>query len=161
MHRAREECIRGARFLKAGTLLLQCPNQSGIDWAQMGHRGADPMGTLCPLHPISSLSHGGFSPGREARHKEEERQGYRRGPTLVGAKEQEPQSMSVHAFQGTHTHTPCPAVHSSLDFPTIGSATNGHMCVWGVGGIGGRFQREAECDVTDRLEKTNCITSDA
>lgn len=27
-----------------------------------GHRGLDPMGTRCPLHPISSSSHGAFSP---------------------------------------------------------------------------------------------------
>lgn len=53
----------------------------------MGVRGIDPMGTLCPLHPISSLSHGGFSLGRDRRHGEGERQGSRLRPMLLGAKE--------------------------------------------------------------------------
>lgn len=41
--------------------------QSGINWAQMGLRGVALMGTRCPLHLISSLSHGVLSPGRQSR----------------------------------------------------------------------------------------------
>lgn len=62
MQRAREGHVERACFLKMTHSFLQCPNQSGTDWAQMGHRGGDPMGTWCPLHPISSLSHGGAFP---------------------------------------------------------------------------------------------------
>lgn len=66
---------------------LQSPKQSGINWAQMGFRGVDLMGTLCPLHLISSLSHGVFSPGRQRRHWVEKRRAYRLGPMILGAEE--------------------------------------------------------------------------
>lgn len=59
---------------KPALSFCKCSEQCGVVWAQMGHREEDPMGTQCPLHPISSLSHGGISPGRERRHREKKGQ---------------------------------------------------------------------------------------
>lgn len=87
MQRAR----KGARFkvlVSSGLCgaFCKCPEQSGINWAQMGHRGVDPMGTRCPLHPISSLSHGGFSLGRERRDREEESKAHRLRCLILGGR---------------------------------------------------------------------------
>lgn len=112
--------------------LLQCPEQCGTDWAQMGHRGVDSMGTRCPLHPISSLSHGGFSPGRERRHGEEERQ------DLCFLVQKNPRAYVCTHSRCTHKHTPCPPV----GIEHVG------ICV-SEGEGGERFQREAVCNVTE------------
>lgn len=82
------------------------------------------MGTWCPLHPISFLSHGGFSPGRERRHGEEEREAYRVGPMILGAKEPLgtcEHTLSAHTHRHRHKYTPCPAVGDGLDLPSIGA----------------------------------------
>lgn len=123
--------------------LLQCPKQCGKDWAQMGHRRVDPMGTPCPLHPISSLSHGGFSPGRERRHEEEERQDL---CFLVQKKPPRAYVCTHSRCTYTHKHTPCPPVGNGLDLPTIEERTSGHMCIWGRGRWKVSKRGSSQCD---------------
>lgn len=75
------------------------------------------MGTRCPLHPISSLSHGGFSPGREKRHEEEERQDL----CFLVQKIKILEHMCAHT-QDAHTYTNIHLalqVSNGLDLPTI------------------------------------------
>lgn len=96
----------------------------------MGHR-VDPMGTRCPLHPISSLSHGGFSPGRERRHREEKRKAYRLGPMILVQKTNPRAHVSTHSrCTYAHKHTSCPAGGDGFDLPDAGKRAGEHMCVW-------------------------------
>lgn len=79
------------------------------------------MGTRCPLHPVSSLSHEGFPPGKGRRHEEKGRQqGYRRGCELL-------EHMCAHTREPHSNAHLAPQQVIALTFR--GDRTSGHMCL--------------------------------
>lgn len=55
------------------------PKQSGINWALMGLREVDLMGTQWPLHPFLPFRTGAFPLGKDRGERQAERQAYRQG----------------------------------------------------------------------------------
>lgn len=55
------------------------PKQSGINWALMGFREVDLMGTQWPLHPFLPFRTGVFPLGKGRRERQAERQAFRQG----------------------------------------------------------------------------------